>query len=50
MGVPRDGGLDGMGVAGMSRCLNQDLQDFDGFSRWGFAWDEMFERMEGLTG
>ena len=44
------GGLDGMGVAGISRCLNQDLQDFDGFSGWGFARDEIVERVEGLTG
>ena len=46
-GVARVGGLDGTGGAGISRCLNQDLRDFDGFSGWrGRAgreggWDEV---------
>ena len=44
-------GVDGwFGVGGFSCCLNQDLRDFDGFSGWGFARDEVVERMEGLTG
>ena len=30
-GVARDEGADGMRGAGISRCLNQDLQDFYGF-------------------
>ncbi len=37
----------GWGVDGISRCLNQDLRDFGGFSGWGFARDEGVDWMRG---
>ena len=58
VGGTGDEGVDGMRGGRMVRgwgvgrycCLNQDLQDSNGFSGWGFTRDETMKRMESRKG